>query len=114
MAAAFRKEVSREVKWRERRRGARVNSNVNIAIEWEGKSELPERLEARTRMVGPYGCLVVLPHEFELDQHVHVTNLANKQGAAAAIVCMGKKRVEGWEFGIELISPELDFWGLEL
>jgi hypothetical protein len=30
------------------------------------------------------------------------------------VVWKGGGRSDGWEYGIELISPEMDFWGLEL
>ena len=47
---------------REKRRGVRVNSRVPVAVEWDSGGEL-RRGEAQTRVVGPYGCLVVLAAE---------------------------------------------------
>ncbi len=111
---SFRQEVSREVKWRERRRGNRVNSSVPVAIEWKQGEDRDARVEAKTRILSPYGCLVVLPQEFALNQRVRVTNLATQQQADASIVWKGNHRVEGWEWGIELSNPGLDFWGMEL
>jgi len=29
-------------------------------------------------------------------------------------VWKGNSRPDGWEYGVELIAPEMDFWGLEL
>jgi len=29
-------------------------------------------------------------------------------------VWKGNPRPEGWEYGIELVGPDMDFWGLEL
>jgi hypothetical protein len=26
----------------------------------------------------------------------------------------GNKQPEGWEYGVELVAPDMDFWGLEL
>ena len=60
------------------------------------------------------GCLVVLSQHLAVDQAIHVTNLVSKHSNAAVIVWRGNERAEGWEFGIELINPEMDFWGLDL
>ncbi len=111
---AFREEVPKETKWRERRRGVRVNSRAQLAIEWEDQDGKTFRVEAHTRIVAPYGCLVVMPQNLPLEQRLRVTNLANQQSVAAMVVWKGKQRLEGWELGIELLNPEMDFWGLQL
>jgi hypothetical protein len=97
----------------EKRRGVRLNSRVPIAIEWDADGET-RRWEAQTRVVGPYGCLVVLPQNLEINQHIQVTNLANSQANSAVIVWRVNERTEGWELGVELINPEMGFWGLDL
>jgi len=97
----------------EKRRGIRVNSRVPVSVEWDSAGE-PRKGEAQTRVVGPYGCLVVLPQNLEVQQHIQLTNLTSKQCNPAVVVWRGNERAEGWEFGIELINPQLDFWGLEL
>jgi len=98
---------------REKRRGVRVNSRVPIMVEWDTCGET-RCGEAQTRVVGPYGCLVVLPQNLEIDQRIHVTNLVSRQANPAVIVWRGNERAEGWELGIELINPEMGFWGLDL
>lgn len=107
-------KTSQDRKWHDRRRGPRLNSSVLVKLEWEAANAARARAEANTKIVGPYGCMVVIPQDLELDQHVHVTNMNNKQGAAGAVVWRGKKRFEGYEYGIELIDPDTDFWGVEL
>jgi hypothetical protein len=57
---------------------------------------------------------VVLQQHLEIDQHVQVINLASSQANPAVIVWRGHERAEGWELGIELIDPEMNFWGLDL
>jgi hypothetical protein len=98
---------------REKRRGIRVNSRVPVAIEWELSGTL-QRGEAQTRIVGPYGCLVVLRYGLEIEQHIQITNLVSSQSNPAVVVWRGNERTEGWELGIELIDPEMNFWGLDL
>lgn len=97
----------------EKRRGVRLNSRVPIALEWDSGGETRHG-EAQTRVIGTYGCLAVIRDDIKLDQRVELTNLASSQSNPAVVVWRGSKRPEGWEVGIELINPGIDFWGLEL
>lgn len=96
-----------------KRRGVRVNSCVPVAVEWDSGSD-NGRSEGKTRVVGPYGCMALLPHKFEVAQRIRVINLVSQEGNPAVVVWRGQQRPEGWEFGIELSNPEMGFWGLEL
>jgi hypothetical protein len=40
--------------------------------------------------------------------------VAEQRSNGATVVWRGKKQPDGWELGIELIEPEMDFWGFEL
>jgi len=97
----------------EKRRGVRVNSRVPVAVEWNAGGEVI-RKEAQTRVVGPYGCMVVLPMNLEVTQAIQLTNMVSKQSNPAVIVWRGLERAEGWELGIELINPRMGFWELDL
>ena len=98
---------------REKRRGVRVNSRVPISVEWNTGGE-SVRKETQTRVVGPYGCMVVLPTNLEIKQKIQLTNMVSKQTNAAVVVWRGLERTEGWELGIELINPRMGFWELDL
>jgi hypothetical protein len=98
---------------REKRRGVRVNSRVPIAVEWRTGAEL-HRKETQTRVVGPYGCMVVLPSDLEVKQQIQLTNMISRQSNPGVIVWRGAERAEGWELGIELINPQMGFWELDL
>jgi hypothetical protein len=106
-------EVPQEAKFQSKRRGVRVNSRVPLSVTWHtnGSQNL---LNAHTRVVGPYGCLAVIPTDFSIEQQLEIVNRANERSNPAVVVWKGKERVEGWEYGIELIEPEMDFWGVEL
>jgi hypothetical protein len=58
--------------------------------------------------------MVVLPQSLNLEQRLSLTNLISATSNAAIVVWKGNQRPDGWEYGIELIAPEMDFWGLEL
>ena len=101
-------------KYREKRRGRRMNSRVQIRLEWDGSTGGHHAVETQTRIVNPYGCMIVLPEALELEQRLALTNLATKSSNAAVIVWKGNQEPEGWEYGVELVAPDMDFWGLEL
>ncbi len=107
-------DTAPQVKLENRRRGVRVNSRVPVAIEWEQSDGRISRENAHTRVVNAYGCLLVAPRPFDREQHVSVVNLANARRNSAVVVWKGKERTEGWEIGVELVSPEMGFWGVEL
>jgi hypothetical protein len=98
----------------EKRRGVRLNSRVPVAVEWDTPGSETQRVEAFTRVVNPYGCLVVLSADLVLEQRLRVVNLATESANSGVIVWKGHHRTEGWEIGIELTQPPMDFWGLEL
>ncbi len=100
-------------RYSDKRRGHRMNSRVHVRVEWDVAGKRSEA-EAFTRVVNPYGCMVVLKDSLELEHHLSLTNLATGTSNAAVVVWKGNPRPEGWEYGIELVAPDLDFWGLEL
>jgi len=110
----FRKDLPRGAGAKSNRRGPRLNSRVPVAIEWNSRRGLSRLDSAFTRVVNNYGCLLVSPLEVELQQRLRVTNLSTQQAAEAVVVWKGAQRPDGWDLGVELLSLESDFWGMEL
>jgi hypothetical protein len=106
------KEVG--AKYGEKRRGRRMNSRVHVRLEWDSSTGARESVETHTRIVNPYGCMVVLSSPLELDQRLALSNLVLNTSNAAVVVWKGNRQPDGWEYGIELVAPDMDFWGLEL
>lgn len=98
----------------EKRRGVRLNSRIQVAIEWDDTVDGEQREEALTRVVGSYGCLVVLSRELALEQRLRVVNVSKQQSIHGVVVWKGMERPEGWEVGIALVQPPEDFWGFDL
>src|SRR5260370_32709610 len=98
----------------EKRRGRRMNSRVPVRVEWEDETGKRLCVEAHTRIVNPYGCMVVLRQSLPVEHRLALTNLNSATSNAAIVVWKGSQRADGWEYGDELASPEMDFWGLEL
>jgi hypothetical protein len=99
----------------ERRRGARMNSRVPVRLEWDDSKGQRSSVEAHTRVVNPYGCMVILENDLSLEHRLALINLTNENRNSAVIVWKSPLRPEGgWEYGIELVAPDQDFWGLQL
>jgi hypothetical protein len=107
-------DLPRDIRSRRKRRGPRMNSRVPIAMEWNGGSGTLHFETSYTRVVNCYGCLLVSPKELDLQQRIRVTNLATRQRSEAVVVWKGMQRPDGWDLGVEFVSADLDFWGVEL
>ena len=91
-----------------------MNSRVPVAIEWMGGAG-PRNFEAGfTRVVNTYGCLLVSPREINVRERVRLTNLSTREIANGVIVWKGTQRSDGWDLGVELLSADLNFWGVDL
>jgi len=106
------KEIS--TRFQEKRRGQRMNSRVQVRLDWSDADGKRVQVEGHTRIVNPYGCMIVLKEPLELEHRLALTNVAMNCSNAAVVVWKGGSRPDGWEYGIELVAPEMDFWGLEL
>ena len=91
-----------------------MNARVRVVLEWEDDKGTTVREQTFTRVVGPFGCLVVLPQSLCVEQSLRVVNLTNECANSGRVVWKGNERTEGWELGIELNRPSMEFWGLEL
>ena len=105
---------AKDLRTASKRRSARMNCRVPVAISWNGKSAGIAHFEpAFTRVVNSNGCLLVSPREIDLQQRLRVTNLATRQEAAAEVVWKGTQRPDGWDLGVKLVEPVSDFWGVD-
>jgi hypothetical protein len=114
MTGSLRELQQVGAKYSDKRRGRRMNSRAHVRLEWDSERGDHNSVETHTRVVNPYGCMVVLADSLRLEQRLALTNLATNASNAAVVVWKGNQRPEGWEYGVELIAPDMDFWGLEL
>ena len=56
-------------RYSDKRRGNRMNSRVHVRAEWEAEGKTAAA-EAFTRVVNPYGCMVILKPSLELNQRL--------------------------------------------
>jgi hypothetical protein len=97
-----------------KRRSARMNCRVPVAIAWDGESIGNRQLETGfTRVVNANGCLLVSPKEINVQQCLRVTNLATRCEVEAQVVWKGTRRPDGWDLGIRLTESVEDFWGVD-
>jgi hypothetical protein len=97
---------------RQIRGSGRVNSRVAVAVEWSDAGQTL-RAEGYTVDIGPKGCLAVVPQGFTVGQRLRLVNLINQISCGAVLVWRGHEGRKGWELGLDLQEPPLDFWGLD-
>jgi PilZ domain len=95
------------------RSSSRLNSRVPVALEWSEGGEV-RRTEGRTLDISPKGCLAIFPQRFTVGQQLRIRNLVNQKTDDAVLVWRGHEGRGGWELGIELVEPPLDFWEVDL
>lgn len=106
-------EASSEPRMKHMRAGVRLNSRVAVAVEWtEGGREL--RAEGYTVDIGPKGCLAVVPQGFPVGQKLRLVNRINDKRCEVVLVWRGHEGRSGWELGLELQEPPVEFWGVDL
>ncbi len=92
---------------------SRINSRVNLAIEWrEDGRDL--HAEGFSVDVSAQGCLAIVPQGFAVGQKLRVVNLLNNKMSDAVLIWRGHEGRQGWELGLQLVSPPEGFWGIEL
>lgn len=94
------------------RAGLRLNSRVKVEVEW---TDAGRKLHAEgyTLDISPKGCLAIIPQGFTVGQRLRLVNLATRSVCEAILVWRGHEGRTGWELGLELQDPPIDFWGLD-
>jgi hypothetical protein len=105
-------DAALESRMKQIRAGVRVNSRVNIAVEWT-ETGRALRAEGYTLDISPKGCLAVVPQGFAVGQRMRLINLINGNNCDAVLIWRGHEGRKGWELGLELQDPSLDFWDLD-
>jgi hypothetical protein len=103
-----------DIRNRPLRRSARVNSRGPVLLEWLDATGARRKAEGRTRVVNFYGCLLVTMGDLPVGAELKLTNCVNNRGIQGKVVWRGNDSHDGWELGIELTSPDHDYWGLEI
>ncbi len=105
-------EMSFQERIKHIRAGARLNSRVKVAVEWNEDGQ-KHRAEGYTVDISPRGCLAIVPQGFPVGQRVRLVNLINQNESNAVLIWRGHEGRIGWELGLELQDPPFEFWGVE-
>jgi hypothetical protein len=105
-------DVSYATRMRHMRAGIRLNSRINVRVEWKEDRQALSA-DGHTVDISPKGCLAIVAQGFPLGQKMVVTNVLNGKSAEATLIWRGHEGRQGWELGLELESPAADFWGVE-
>jgi hypothetical protein len=91
----------------------RINSRVNLAVEWT-EDHRALRAEGFTVDVSAKGCLAIVPQGFAVGQKLRIVNMLNNKISEATLIWRGHEGRQGWELGLELLSPPDGFWAIDL
>jgi PilZ domain len=94
------------------RAGLRLNSRVELKVEWESSGRTLEA-PGYTVDISPKGCLAIVARAFPLGQKMRVTNPMTGMSTEALLVWRGHEGRNGWELGLQIESDGRDFWGVE-
>jgi len=90
----------------------RLNSRVPIAIEWTDAGQT-RRAEGHTKDISSKGCMAIVPQGLAVGQGLRLINSVNQNSTQAVLIWRGHQGPAGWELGLELQEPPIDFWGLD-
>lgn len=109
---AITKELSYEQRMKRIRAGIRLNSRVAVGVAW---TEAGRTLHAEgyTVDISSKGCLAIFPQGFTVGQRLHLINMVNQNVCEAILVWRGHEGRSGWELGLELQNPPVDFWSMD-
>jgi len=94
------------------RAGSRVNSRVKLELEWK-EGGTTHKVEGYTVDISPKGCLAIVPQGFAVGQKLRLKNASTQKEVEAILIWRGHEGRTGWELGLELEHPPMDFWGVE-
>src|SRR5207245_11724791 len=92
----------------EKRRGRRMNSRVPVRLEWDDETSKRISVEAHTRVVNTYRCMVVIKRELGLEHRLALTNLISYTRNDAVRVWRGSRSPDGWDYRVQRYDPEIE------
>ena len=109
---AWSNQLAEESRQKHMRAGSRLNSRVEVKVEWEEAGKILEAT-GYTVDISPKGCLAIVAQGFPLGQKMRVINLATGKATEAVLIWRGHEGRKGWELGLEINNEGGDFWGVD-
>jgi PilZ domain len=94
------------------RSSLRLNSRVPVALEWMENGQM-HQAAGYTVDVSPKGCMAIVPQGFAMGQKLRLVNQVTGLVTDAILIWRGHEGRTGWELGLELKDPPVEFWGVE-
>jgi len=109
---ALIEQVKFDERSRQIRGTGRLNSRVPVAIEWNDAGQT-RRSEGHTKDISAKGCMAIVSQGLAVGQRLRLINCVNQKSSEAVLIWRGHQGPAGWELGLELQEPPVDFWGLD-
>jgi len=98
------------------RRSDRVSLTLLLEASGVDSQGKEFKAPARTLLINRTGAVIILPHDLTPDQQIHLQrrapNEAHRQADARVVGQFGQQK-EGHLYGVELLDPSVDLWGVE-
>ncbi len=105
-----------------RRREPRVDVVIQLTVRWHDDKNQPHEVAGYTKVVNQYGCLLIVDATIPREMGITLFNPATLSSITARLVARGTTDTKGRQsvllelgkpFGVELDSPDPDFWGAD-
>jgi HEAT repeat protein len=104
-------ETPESITQADRRRMPRVLMEVPVVVKWTDNKGRTHTEPSTTQVINAYGALVQLKHALNVGLDLEITNLKTRTGRRARVAWVGSLAPGGGvRVGIELDSPDPDFW----
>jgi hypothetical protein len=98
------------------RRSDRVSLTLLLEASGVDSQGKEFKAPARTLLINRTGAVIILSHDLAPDQQIHLRrrapNEAHRQADARVVGQFGQQK-EGHLYGVELLDPSVDLWGVE-
>ena len=92
----------------------RIPAKIPLVAEGRDASGMAVREETDTILVNEAGALIALAAELGRNDHCRVTNQTTGAAVLCRITWRSSAPLKGrWSYGIALMNPPDDFWGLK-
>ena len=95
----------------DKRASPRISAKFPVHVSGRDVRHKPIDEDSETLLINENGALIALGAEFQLNDHVRVTNRNTNAAVDARVAWRSSAQINNrWSYGVALIDPPDDFW----
>ena len=96
----------------DKRASPRVSAKVPVHVSGRDVRHKPVDEDSETLLINENGALIALAAEFQLHDHVRITNRQSNAAVEGRVAWRSSAQIHNrWSYGVALIDPPDGFWG---